>query len=86
MFAVSNWRKLFNFQEALVTKRSVRLEVQLIVLMMNGKESSSLYRLAHDSKRLFILGSNLRSFNEEKKASSRSQVAQLPDLSGIRTR
>lgn len=72
MFAVSNWRKLFNFQEALVTKHSVHLEVQLIVLMMNGKESSSLYRLAHDSKHLFILEAQIHIPSMGKKASSRS--------------
>lgn len=52
---VSNWRKLFKLQDALITRRSVHLEVQLIVLKMNGKDSSSLYWLAHDSNLLFIL-------------------------------
>lgn len=55
-------------QEALITKRSVHLQVQLFVLMMNGKDSSSLYRLAHNPKPLFILEAQFTSLQWKKKS------------------
>lgn len=53
----------------MLTKCFVRLEVQLIVFMMNGNDQSSLYRFAHISKRLFTLEAQIHfpSMNNRKK-------------------